>query len=526
MSTPNPTPQPGRQTYMAPVADVYAAMVQMLGFNASFDLVHQDEQSHAVTFSAPNLNGLFTAKVVPGETSTSSAVEMTAPVDAGEVAHQLVMKFYKDLGDQLMAQTAVQATSAQTTAMNPPTQQTEVVPPVPAANTAPATPYGDQAAPGDSAAHRAPTSKFTAMLTDNNPGKTSTMVIVALAVAAAFLIFGFVTLGVHPPVALCIIFAVIAAALCVVAYMKTQPGKEHGRLFTVIAAGATVIGLVLSLVGAAGGKRESQPSAAVTPSSSASSSASSSSKESRCKSFSWPTSGAAAKIPAPKATKAMDVYEFAASYSLTACDVTASDFEDYVNELRGKGFTVGLAKSSDTFSAENAAGDKVIVMHNPTEDTMSISIESKEDVDREAQRKAEEEAAKQAEEQKKAEEAQKQAEEERKRQEEEQKRIQEEEAKKQQEAQNQAQSGGVTPAVKEAMDSYESFMNKYCDFMEKYTADGAPTSMLADYLKMMNEYSETTKKLDDMDQSTWTDADMQYYLEVMNRVNQRLVSVS
>ncbi len=39
MSTPNPTPQPGRQTYMAPVADVYAAMVQMLGFNASFEEV-------------------------------------------------------------------------------------------------------------------------------------------------------------------------------------------------------------------------------------------------------------------------------------------------------------------------------------------------------------------------------------------------------------------------------------------------------------------------------------------------------
>lgn len=519
MSTPNPTPQPGRQTYMAPVADVYAAMVQMLGFNASFDLVHQDEQSHAVTFSAPNLNGLFTAKVVPGETAASSAVEMTAPIDAGETAQQLVVKFYKDLGDQLMAQTAVQATSAQTTVMSTPTQQTEVVPPVPAANTAPATPYGDQAAQGEYASHGASANKFAAMLTDNNPGKTSKMAIVALAVAAAFLIFGFVALGVHPPIALCIIFAVIAAVLCVVAYLKTQPGKEHGRLFTAIAAGATVIGLVLSLVGAAGSKQESQPSAAASPSSSASSSASSSSKESRCQSFSWPASGAAAKIPAPKATKAMDVYEFAASYSLTACDVTASDFEDYVNELRGKGFTVGLAKSSDTFTAENAAGDKVMVMHNPKEDTMSISIESKEDADQEAQRKAEEEAAKQAEEQKKAEE-------ERKRQEEEQKRIQEEEAKKQQEAQNQNQSGGVTPAVKEAMDSYESFMNKYCDFMEKYTADGAPTSMLSDYLKMMSEYSETTKKLDDMDQSTWTDTDMQYYLEVMNRVNQRLASVS
>lgn len=526
MSTPNPTPQPGRQTYMAPVADVYAAMVQMIGFSASFDLVHQDEQSHAVTFSAPNLNGLFTAKIVQGETAASSAVEVTAPLDARETAQQLVMKFYKDLGDQLMAQTSTQATAAHTSVMNTAAQPTEVVPPVSVANTAPAAPQGNQAASGEPATHRVPTNKFTAMLTDDNPGKTSTMAIVALVVAAAFLIFGFVALGVHPPIALCIIFAVIAAVLCVVAYLKTQPGKEHGRLFTEIAAGATVIGLVLSLVGAVSGKRESQPSMGVSPSSSASSPASSSSEESRCKSFVWPTSGAATKIPAPKATKAMDIIEFTASYSLTACDVTASDFEDYANELKGKGFTMDLAKSSDTFSAENAAGDKVMVMHNPTKNTMGISIESKEDADQEAQRKAEEEAAKQTEEQRKAEEEQKKAEEERKRQEEEQKRIQEEEAKKQQEAQNQAQSGGVTPAVKEAMDSYESFMNKYCDFMEKYTADGAPTSMLADYLKMMSEYSETTKKLDDMDQSTWTDADMQYYLEVMNRVNQRLASVS
>lgn len=526
MSTPNPTPQPGRQTYMTPVADVYAAMVQMLGFSASFDLVHQDEQSHAVTFSAPNLSGLFTAKVVPGETAASSAVEMTAPIDAGEAAQQLVVKFYKDLGDQLMAQTAVQATSAQTAVMSAQSQPTEVVAPVAGANATSEASHDGQTAPEAPAAHRAPKNKIMAMLTDSNTGKTSTMAVVALVVAAAFLIFGFVALGTHPPLALCVIFAIIAAALCVVAYLKTQPGKEHGRLFTVAAVVATVIGLILSLIGAAGAKRESHPSVAVSPSSSTSSSASSSSEESRCKSFSWPTSGAATKIPAPKATKAMDIIELTASYSLTACDVTASDFEDYANELKGKGFTVDLAKSSDTFSAENAAGDKVMVMHNPTKDTMGISIESKEDADREAQRKAEEEAAKQAEEQRKAEEAQRQAEEERKRQEEEQKRIQEEESKKQQEAQNQTQSGGVTPAVKEAMDSYESFMNKYCDFMEKYTADGAPASMLNDYLKMMGEYSETTKKLDDMDQSTWTDADMQYYLEIMNRVNQRLASVS
>lgn len=50
--------------------------------------------------------------------------------------------------------------------------------------------------------------------------------------------------------------------------------------------------------------------------------------------------------------------------------------------------------------------------------------------------------------------------------------------------------------------------------------------MLTDYLSMLKEYNDMTKKIDDMDQSSWSDADTQYYLEVMNRVNQRLASIS
>ena len=522
MSTPNPTPQPGRQTYMAPVADVYAAMVQMLGFNASFDLVHQDEQSHTVTFSAPNLNGLFTAKVVSGETDASSAVEMTAPIDAGKTAQQLVVKFYKDLGDQLMAQTAVQATSAQTTLMNAPTQQTEVVPPVPAANTAYDASRDGQNTPAESGNHHASKNTFMAMLTDNNLGKTSTMAVTALVVAVLFLIFGFVALGTCPPISLCIIFAVIAAALCVVAYLKTQPGKKHGRMLTVIAVGVTVVALALSLIGAAGGR----------PSSSSLTSEDATSTES-CDTVTFPRDGISAKLPVIDNTKGNIYYEYSDHMAMRICDISPEEFNDYMEKLKKAGFTADYEKSSVHYQAKNNDGDEVRLQYSESYEQLTIRIESasyikeEEEADDEAAaKKAEEEAAKQAEEQKQAEEAQKKAEEERKRQEEEQKRIQEEEAKKQQEAQNQAQSGGVTPAVKEAMDSYESFMNKYCDFMEKYTADGAPTSMLTDYLKMMSEYSEMTKKLDDMDQSTWTDADMQYYLEVMNRVNQRLASVS
>ncbi len=84
----------------------------------------------------------------------------------------------------------------------------------------------------------------------------------------------------------------------------------------------------------------------------------------------------------------------------------------------------------------------------------------------------------------------------------------------------------MTPDVKEALDGYETFMNKYCDFMEKYAKEGRPAGMLTDYLEMLNEYTDYTQKLSNLDQSAWTDADMNYFIEVTNRVNQRLASVS
>lgn len=59
----------------------------------------------------------------------------------------------------------------------------------------------------------------------------------------------------------------------------------------------------------------------------------------------------------------------------------------------------------------------------------------------------------------------------------------------------------MTPDVKEALDGYETFMNKYCDFMEKYAKEGRPAGMLTDYLEMLNEYTDYTQKLSNLDQS-------------------------
>ena len=83
----------------------------------------------------------------------------------------------------------------------------------------------------------------------------------------------------------------------------------------------------------------------------------------------------------------------------------------------------------------------------------------------------------------------------------------------------------IRPEFKEYMDSYEAFMDEYIEFMQKYEkADSSSAAlMLYDYYRLMERYSEFTEKLDAMDESDYTNAEWAYYLEVTNRVNQKLL---
>ena len=176
----------GRPNLYASVESTYAAMEQMLQFSAVLDVVSRNADERTVTFSVPGINGLFTAKVAEGDAAGSSKVTVTAPIDGGDKAQESVAKFYKDLGDQLMVQGAVQSAPQQTPvfdAQNQPTQTFQA--PVPAA-------AGNGGNPAQGTKN-----KFVAMLTDTNTGKTSVMAIAAAVVSAVFLIFGFVSLGMH-----------------------------------------------------------------------------------------------------------------------------------------------------------------------------------------------------------------------------------------------------------------------------------------------------------------------------------------
>lgn len=85
---------------------------------------------------------------------------------------------------------------------------------------------------------------------------------------------------------------------------------------------------------------------------------------------------------------------------------------------------------------------------------------------------------------------------------------------------------GIRPEFKEAMDSYEAFFDEYIAFMEKYANTTDPTAMLSDYMDFMTRYIEAMEALEAINEDDLSSAELAYYLEVMTRINQKLLSAA
>ena len=87
-------------------------------------------------------------------------------------------------------------------------------------------------------------------------------------------------------------------------------------------------------------------------------------------------------------------------------------------------------------------------------------------------------------------------------------------------------ANGVTPELKEFLDSYEEFMDEYVAFMKKYQTATDTSSMLMDYLAFMQKYSDFSEKANAYDTNEMSTADAAYYLEVTSRVSQKLLQAA
>ena len=85
---------------------------------------------------------------------------------------------------------------------------------------------------------------------------------------------------------------------------------------------------------------------------------------------------------------------------------------------------------------------------------------------------------------------------------------------------------GVDPELKAFLDSYEEFMDEYILFMKKYMDDpGNAVTMLGEYASIMEKYGEFAEAVEKYDEKEMSTADAKYYLEVTNRINQKMLDL-
>ena len=76
------------------------------------------------------------------------------------------------------------------------------------------------------------------------------------------------------------------------------------------------------------------------------------------------------------------------------------------------------------------------------------------------------------------------------------------------------------------VDEYEAFMNQYVDFMTTYQSSDNTAAMLIDYTNMVKQYGEWTDKMANLDESTLSAEDSAYWLKVQERVNKKLADAA
>ena len=73
----------------------------------------------------------------------------------------------------------------------------------------------------------------------------------------------------------------------------------------------------------------------------------------------------------------------------------------------------------------------------------------------------------------------------------------------------------IRDEIKEAIDSYEAFVDEYCKFMENY--DTSDLSSIAKYTDLLSKEVEMSQKFEDIEDMELSDAEELYYSEVSIR---------
>lgn len=218
----------------------------------------------------------------------------------------------------------------------------------------------------------------------------------------------------------------------------------------------------------------------------------------------WPKSKIAGLLPLPESTVGKISDDRADGCYIYVGKTSIDDFTAYIDKCTDSGFSVDYDKGDKFYRASDKKGNQLSLTYEGNQ-IMAIQIEKPEKTrKKKTKAKKEEPAAVETE------------------------AAPESEPPAETEApDNSAESAdGMRPEFKAAMDSYEAFMNEYCDFMARYAqSDGTDLGLLADYTDYMSKYADVVKDFEAWDNGEMNTVEMAYYLDVQTRIEKRLLEV-
>ncbi len=233
----------------------------------------------------------------------------------------------------------------------------------------------------------------------------------------------------------------------------------------------------------------------------------------------WPKSDIAALLPVPQSTVGKTRREGEDGFAVYVGDTSQEEFRAYADACAERGFTAGYQRGDDYYYADNAEGFHLDLRYEGNR-VMLLEIDAPEqgsvqnDVsifEQETPGELEEPEATEVPEEPQPTEA----------------ATPEPTPELTPEPEQPRLVNGMRPEFKEARDSYEAFFDDYCDFMKKLDrADSVSAEMLTEYLEYLDNYTDAMEKLEAWDSGDMNDAEWSYYLKVMTRINEKLMSVA
>lgn len=220
----------------------------------------------------------------------------------------------------------------------------------------------------------------------------------------------------------------------------------------------------------------------------------------RFETISWPTSTVRRLLPVPESAVGKFAYEFSDGFAVTVANTSKADYDRYVADCSDCGFNVDYDKGGNYYYAYHPDGYYLMLEYLGS-DTMSVIIESPIDgtPDKTAPTAPTTEAPPASSDALPL----------------------ETEA-----AATSVETDGLRPAFKDAMDSYEAFMDEYIALMKKTEENPEDLGLLADYMEYLGKYADVVEKFDAWENEDLNDAELVYYIEVQTRVTQKLLAAA